>query len=208
MRKARNWDVSTWARTELNWRGERVEIPGAQIRDRDTGLTFYATIGTGRGGPWLTSLAIVPASEEQLLTTLLTAAGATPTSPVERIDRRVLDSIPVRELAEAVDGLLRVQSERGADIVIGRVDRTWGRMPDLRELAKNYPKHKRVDLAALYGVSPSTLDRWVAEARRQDLLPPATTGRPPRAQPMERKPNPKTPDDRRGRRRTKKEGTQ
>jgi hypothetical protein len=86
--------------------------------------------------------------------------------------------VPTRAIAEAVEAHLREHEQSGSQIVVSQVNRLPGDRPDLSELAEEYPQHKRVDLAAIYGVSPSTLDRWVAEARRQGFLPPATTGRP------------------------------
>ena len=164
MRNPRNWIVSTWTRSEVNWlRGERTNVPGAQITDRETGIKYRATIGTGRGGPWLTSLSI--------------DAGG------QRINQTLLARVPTRALAEAVEDLLRQHEESGAAIVVDQVNRVPSDRPDLRTLAEQYPNYKRVDLAALYGVSPSTLDRWIVEARRRGLLPPATTGRPPNPKP-------------------------
>lgn len=160
MTKARNWIVSTWERPEVSERGEWVKVPGAQITDRDTGITYRATVGTGRGGPWLTYLSILTATPDQ------------------RINPTLLARVPTRALAEAVAAHLREQEQTGSQIVVSQINRVPGDMPDMRELAEQYGKHKRVDLAALYGVSPSTLDRWIAEARRRGHLPPATTGRP------------------------------
>ena len=162
MTKARNWIVITWARPEVNERGELAKVPGAKITDRDTGITYRATIGIGRGGPWLTTLSI--------------DAGG------QRINSTLLARVPTQALAEAVAEHLREQEQTGAEIVVSQVNRVLGDVPDLRELAEQYPKQKRVDLAALYGVSTSTLDRWVAEARRRGHLPPATTGRPRKPQ--------------------------
>lgn len=169
MGNTRNWIVSTWTRHEVNERGESITVPGAKVTDRDTGLIYCATIGTGRGGPWLTYLSILTPNPGTLF-------GAD--SPEQRINPPLLGRVPTRALAEAVADHLRKHEESGAAIVVDQVSRTTGDRPDLRELAEQYPQHKRVDLAALYGVSPSTLDRWVAEARRRGMLPPATTGRP------------------------------
>ena len=161
MRKVRNWSSGPWTRFETNWRGEYVEIPGAQIRDRDTGVVYRATIGTGRGGPWLTSLTIET------------------TEPGQRINSAMLSRVPTKALAEAVGQHLREVAEAGYDGVFRTRVRLRGDKPDLRELAEEYLNHKRQDLAALYGVSTSTIDRWVAEARALGLIGPAKTGRPP-----------------------------
>ena len=90
----------------------------------------------------------------------------------------MLARVPTHALAEAAATFLRDHEASESEIIIDAVHRVKGDPPDLRQLAEEYPKYKRVDLASRYGVSPSTLDRWVAEARRRGLLPPATTGRP------------------------------
>jgi hypothetical protein len=133
------------------------ETPGAAtITDRDAGLTYTVTIGKGPGQVWLTSLTITTTRKRQ------------------RIDHDVLARLPVTRLAEAVARHLAPAAPRS------RRKRQRPGPPDLRELAALYKKGEtRQTLAPRYGASISTVDRWLGEARRAGLIPPARTGRNP-----------------------------
>ena len=160
MANERNWSIGPWTRYEKNERMEDVAIRGARITDRDTGIEYRATVGTGRGGAWLTHLSItVPADQ--------------------RVNHDVLSRTPTKAIADAVAQNLRETAEADVDAVFTTKVRVPGDRPRLSELAAEHSQRTRQELADLYGVSPSTIDRWVAAARSAGLIGPATTGRPP-----------------------------
>ncbi|WP_353357949.1 hypothetical protein [Intrasporangium sp. DVR] len=146
---------------------------GAQVIDREAGVTYRATIArTSRSAAHLTSLQIdVP--------------------PGARIDGRFLASVPTERIAQAVAQYLDAAAESGpGDLVILPPAAVRGRgfVPDLDELAARYrdPSRTRADVVAEYesefGVSRATVDRWISKAREAGLIPAAQTGRPSKKQ--------------------------
>lgn len=121
---------------DLRW----IEVPGAAVTDQDNGLIYRVTIEERRGGTALTFLSIETVGPDHQIT-----RDTLGQSELIRIARDVLKA-PVRISTREVP--------------------VPGVKPPLEQIAKDYPATNRKALAEQYGVSPSTLDRWLAEARQ------------------------------------------
>lgn len=148
-----------------------VDVPGCLVRDHDAGLIYRLTIDEERaGGAAITFLSVET------------------TGPGQSVPARTLPHSQLIRLAREV---LAEQRQRPA--LHDRRVTVAGVKPPLDVLARDYGEHNRDALASRYGVSPSTVDRWLSEARR---TPNPATGRPYLARrPPGRPPkNPTTPD--------------
>lgn len=126
------------------------EVPGALVRDHETGLVYRLTMEDRRGGAAITFLSIETSGPDQEV-----PPSTLPHGQLIQLARQVLaeDRPAVHDRRVVVPGV----------------------KPPLDELARDYARHSRVGLADRYGVSTSTLDRWLREAR--ETTDPAT-GRP------------------------------
>ena len=143
---------------------EEVAVPGARVHDLDSGVIYHLTIDQERrGGSAITFLSMQMASPDQAIPT-----GKIPHSELIRHARTVL----TQERPSLFDRRVIVP----------------GVKPPFDELAQKYAELNRVALAELYDVSPSTVDRWIREAREtinpetgKPYIGKARTGRPPKA---------------------------
>lgn len=165
----RDWSVGTFKRWRSTLTGDTAspgnplaeQVRGARITDRDTGLTYEATIGRGQGQVWLDSLTIIA-------------------KPGQRIDQALIRSVPVQRIAEQVALHLAEEDAAGVPAFATRAHRGKHDRPTAEEVAHLVAQgESRQTIATRYGVSASAADKWIAQARRAGLIPPATTGRKP-----------------------------
>ncbi len=142
------------------------EDKGAQIIDMASRVTYRVTVERRGRNVYLSSLHI-------------------DAPPGVKVDSRFLSQVPTGRLAEAADQYLRAAAESGpGHIVILPPEAVAGRgfVPDLDELAARLRETSRIELVAAYqeeyGVSRSTVDRWIRAARDAGLIEEAETGRP------------------------------
>jgi hypothetical protein len=158
-----NWAVylgSAWAEQEAARPGGVVTVV-----DEKRGLRYEVEIGPDNGKPGIRRIAITPLDGSL-------------------VDQSVLDRIPLRKIAKTAEdflsGRLRVaEGQPVTPLTPRKNDR-----PSSVEVATHWKVDGwgRQELARRYGVSDKTADTWISAARRQGLIPPATTGRPARKQ--------------------------
>lgn len=133
--------------------------------DERLGIRYEVEIAADNGKPGVGRIAITPLREGHL------------------VDQSVLDAVPLRQIAKKaqdyLNGQLRVtDGEPLTPSTPRRNDR-----PSAVEVAAHWKTGwGRQEIARRYGVSDKTADTWISAARRQGLIPPATTGRPARKQ--------------------------
>lgn len=164
----RNWTLflgSPWAEKETARPGGVVSVV-----DERLGIQYEVEIAADNGKPGVGRIAITPLREGRL------------------VDQSVLDAIPLRQIAKKaqdfLDGQLRItDGEPLTPSTPRRNDK-----PSTTEVAAHWKTDGwgRQELARRYGVSDKTADTWISAARRQGLIPPATTGRPARRQQQSR----------------------
>lgn len=134
---------------------------GARITDHTNGLVYYVVIEPEVGGWRLTHLAV---------------DALAPNASVTR------GSLSHGQLIRHARAVLAEDRPRLFDRRVS----VAGSKPPLHQLAADYARLNRDALQDLYGVSRSTLSRWIQEARNETdpetghpYLPPARRGRPP-----------------------------
>lgn len=139
-----------------------IDVRGAKVTDHDAGLVYCLTIEERRGGAAITYLSV-----ESMRPGVEVGRDTLPHSTLVRYARAVL----AEERPRIHDRRVRVP----------------GTKPPLAEFARDHARHNRQTLADLYDVSPSTVDRWIREARDttnpdtgKPYLGKARTGRPPK----------------------------
>lgn len=147
---------------EQEWTVREVEIRGARIEDHGSGLRYCVTIEERRGGAAITFLSVETTQPEQSVT-----------------NSNLSHSELIRHTREVLAAERPATHDRRVSIP--------GVKPPLEQIALDYAKHNREALADRYGVSASTLDRWIREARDttdpetgRPYLGRARTGRPPK----------------------------
>lgn len=164
-------EPESWAATDEQGRALRVYAAdddtasveqGAEIHDRASGLTFRVTVDRSRPTPVLTSFQVEPPEGEA-------------------VNARLLAGVPFDRLATAAAQYLTEREARGGGVLVILPAGVEGRgfVPDLAVLGDEMTKQGRTraeivaEYTARYGVSRTTVDRWIAQAREEGHLPPS-----------------------------------
>lgn len=135
-----------------------VRQDGATITDHERGLVYEAVIDQANGKSWLTSLTIRS------------------TKPGQRIDRRLMQAVPVARLAEQVS--LHLAAQKAADVPLTASKAYPEQRPTVKQVAEDYVSGLgRREIAHKHHASVHTIDKRIREARSQKLIAKPTTGR-------------------------------
>jgi hypothetical protein len=172
------WSREPWERREVDRFRNVTFRPGAAITDVEHGVTYRATIEHADDGPLLRSIEVElhdpadPQAQNVLRRGLPVASIVKETARQLAADERARNKGHVFEGKPLFTGVY--DDERHATF-----ERRGRSRPDLAEVAEMVRRGAtRADLADHYGSNVRTVERWVTDARKAGLLPPARRGRP------------------------------
>ncbi len=156
--------------------GGGYEVEGARIVDEGTGRTYEAVVSYGDDGrPWLSSLTIIAHGPERAITNSIRVPAAT---IAEQVDLQLKADAAARE---------QTGDDRAFNIATRGLRRGAQDAPDEAQIGRDVRSGEdRHTIAAKYGVTVWTADKWLTRARRAGTVPPATRGRPPRGKESDR----------------------